>query len=52
MSLIPRTAQQLRESCSYGEITQIYYRIINAAKEGWSYIEFDVKTSKSVHVIK
>lgn len=51
MSLIPRTAQQLRDSCSYGEISQLYYRIVNAAKEGWLYIEFDVKTCKSVHII-
>jgi len=51
MSLIPRTAQQLRESCSHDEISQLYYRIINAAKEGWLYIEFDVKTSKSVHIV-
>jgi hypothetical protein len=51
MSLVPRTAQQLRDSSSYGEISQLYYRIINTAKEGWFYIEFDVKTCKSVHII-
>jgi hypothetical protein len=51
MSLIPRTAQQLRDSSTYGEVSQLYYRIINAAKEGWSYIEFDVKTCNSVHIL-
>ena len=51
MSLIPRTAEQLRDSSSYGEISQLYYRIINAAKEGWLYIEFDVKTRNSAYII-
>ena len=51
MSLIPRTAQQLRDSCIHGEISYLYYRIINAAKDGWAYLEFDVKTCNSIHIL-
>jgi hypothetical protein len=52
MTLFPITAQQLRSYSLEGEITQLYFKIIEVAKLGCIYMDFDIKSNHSIYIIE